>query len=136
MQTVDEIQTEIDVLNEELESLIQERNNLNWQDAPVICELNGFKWVLGPEAPEALNWVDAVAWCKSVGGELPSRVVLLLAYENENENLRSLFAAYFYWSSTEFSASAAWSQGFYNGTLYFNSKTYAAYVRAVRKLPI
>lgn len=113
---------------------LQEKVNLDWSDAPVICDLNGSRWVLGPECPEELNWFDAVEWCISVGGELPPREVLLMSYVNEE--IRPLFDATYYWSSTEVAASVAWYQNFLNGYQSNDIKTYATYVRAVRRLDI
>jgi len=46
------------------------------------------------------------------------------------------FAAGFYWSSTEYSASDAWLQGFGNGAQYYGGKGYSTRVRAVRRLPV
>ena len=46
------------------------------------------------------------------------------------------FAADFYWSSTEYSSTAAWRQTFYNGTQGDNIKTTSGYVRAIRRLPV
>jgi hypothetical protein len=131
---INEIQDRIDELQEKVDLLTQERVNLDWSNAPVICELNGSRWVLGPECPEKLNWFDAVEWCKSVGGELPSREVLLMSFVNEE--IRPLFPDTTYWSSTEFSAPYAWYQYYYNGNQYYYNKTTAFYVRAVRRLDI
>jgi hypothetical protein len=46
------------------------------------------------------------------------------------------FAADVYWSSTEYSASAASWQYFYNGYQGFNTKVTSFRVRAVRRLPV
>ena len=46
------------------------------------------------------------------------------------------FSASWYWSSTEFTASGAWEQGFSTGYQGSSSKTYDSCVRAVRKVLI
>ena len=52
----------------------------DWSTAPTICEVNGFRWVLGPEAEERMYLHDATEWCEEVGGVLPPREILLLAW--------------------------------------------------------
>ena len=105
-----------------------------WNDAPIICELNGYRWHLGPEADEEMNWCEAVEWCKSVGGELPPRGVLLQSFMNED--IRPLFKPSWYWSSTELNATFAWKQGFTTGYQNSTNKGYGSYVRAVKKVKI
>ena len=46
------------------------------------------------------------------------------------------FAADLYWSSSEYSSSGAWRQGFVNGVQDGNDKGNSYYVRAVRRLPV
>ena len=50
------------------------------QKMPLICELNGIKFYLGPEATNEMNWKDAVKWCAELGDgfELPSREIALI----------------------------------------------------------
>ena len=114
----------------------QEESNpsFNWDDAPVICEINGYRWYLGQEADEEMTWREAVQWCKSAGGELPPREVLLMAYIYEN--IKPLFKTEWYWSSTEFGAVLAWKQGFTTGYQNSTNKGYGSYVRAVKKVKI
>ena len=98
-----------------------------------ICTLNGTKWILGDESPEPMTWVDAKAWCESIGQELPPRDVLLMAYLNPET--RSEFANNYYWSSSEFSSSLAWGQYFndgYQGT--YDNLYITLPVRAVRAI--
>ena len=131
-QKIIELQDQIDALKAEAQVPVPER--FDWENAPVICELNGYGWLLGQEADEELNWADAKAWCQSVGGELPPRDILLQCYMNED--IKLLFRKDWYWSGTEYSATFAWLQLFDYGNQNFNTKTYYNYVRAVRKYPI
>jgi len=110
------------------------QKTFDWDNAPVICDLNGYCWHLGAEADKRMSWNDAKDWCESVGGELPPRDILLQCYMNEDIN--PLFKKSWYWSSTEFSASGAWGQGFLDGNQHNGSKTSTNYVRAVKKVKI
>ena len=132
MNDLNNIQKQITALQEQLDNL--NKGDYDWDNAPIICELNGFKWLLGPKAPFSLNWNDAIEWCKRVGGELPPRDILLLSYMKEE--IKKEFAATYYWSSTEFSATVAWNQYFINGNQNYGTKTNSFYVRAVRRLAI
>ena len=113
-------------------------NNLqeqfNWEEAPVIVNINGVTWLLGQESDKKLNWEEAISWCESVGGELPSREILLHCYMNEA--IKKEFASFNYWSSTEFNAGSAWYQNFFNGFQGYFNKNGSYYVRAVRRLVI
>jgi hypothetical protein len=84
-------------------------NEFNWDNAPVICELNGTRWLLGPEAEDTMDWEDAKEWCEAQGGVLPPRDILLHAYLNQET--RGDFANAYYWSSSELGSNVAWSQG-------------------------
>jgi hypothetical protein len=109
---------------------IKKQTKFNWAKAPIICTLNGVKWLLGPEAEEELTWEDAKVWCQSAGGELPPRDVLFLASLQTADWLEQ----HPYWSSTEFGAPNSWTQSFFNGHQYFYSKNFCCYVRAVRRV--
>ena len=129
------IQQKIKELQDEIERLkAQEQLTNNWDEAPVICEINGYRWFLGQEADEEMNWHEAVEWCKSVGGELPPREVLLMAYLNED--IKPSFKTSWYWSSAEFYATYAWEQSFNNGSQGTNLKSGRGSVRAVKKVKI
>ena len=130
LQKIKELQDQIDALKAEA----QVAESFDWDKAPIICELNGYRWLLGQEADEEMNWNDAKDWCKSVGGELPPRDVLLQCCMNED--IKPLFKESWYWTSTEFNATTAWIQGFSNGNQANYRKTNGTYVRAVRKCPI
>jgi hypothetical protein len=124
------------ILIREAEKLLaqEEIKTFNWEEAPTICVINGYRWQLGPEADKKLNWQDARDWCVSVGGELPPRNILLQCFLDEN--IKPLFKEEWYWSSTYYSATYAWVQFFSNGNQLNNAKTYNLYVRAVRKVLI
>ena len=130
LQKIKELQDQIDALKAEA----QVAESFNWDKAPVICEINGHRWLLGPEADEELTWADAVMWCKSVGSELPPRDILLQAYLSED--IKPLFKKSWYWSSSECSATTAWGQYFGNGNQGYHSKTFTTCVRAGRKVLI
>ena len=129
------IQQKIKELQDEIERLkAQEQLTNNWNDAPIICELNGYRWHLGPEADEEMNWKNAKVWCELVGGELPPRDILLQCFMNED--IKSEFKTEWYWSSTAFDATVAWGQHFTTGHQAHSNKLNTTYVRAVRKCPI
>ena len=109
-------------------------DEFNWSIAPTICELNGFRWVLGPKAEEGMIWSNAIDWCKEVGGVLPPREVLLLA--NLNKDINGGFASEYYWSSSEGSSSSAWGQYFNNGYQYSAYKHNIYLVWAVKAIRI
>jgi hypothetical protein len=129
-------QQKIKDLQEQIESLkAQEISSFDWNKAPIICELDGFSWHLGPaKADEEMNWEDAKVWCQSVGGELPPRDILLQCFMNDD--IKPLFKTSWYWSSTEFYATHAWKQDFGIGKQNSNIKNYPNYVRAVKKVKI
>ena len=129
------IQQKIKELQDEIERLkAQEQLTNNWNDAPIICELNGYRWHLGPEADEEMNWKNAKVWCELVGGELLPREVLLMCYINED--IKPSFKTSWYWSSAEFSATGAWRQYFGSGDQDSYGKATTSYVRAVKKVKI
>jgi hypothetical protein len=105
----------------------------NWDNAPVICELNGTKWLLGPEAEDPMNWENAKEWCKSQGGVLPPRDILLHAYLNQD--IVGGFADAFYWSASEYGSGHAWNQDFDGGYQFDSIKgNTTVRVRAVRRM--
>lgn len=112
----------------------EQEQNFYWNDAPVICEINGYRWYLGQEADKKLIWQDAKNWCESVGGEIPPRDILLQAYLNHS--IRYLFRDGWFWCSTESDAGFAWLHSFVNGNQFSSSKAYSRYVRVVKKVMI
>lgn len=69
--------------------------------------------------------------CKAVGGRLPTKAELSCMYTNK-VTFGNNFVASNYWSSTEYSATAAWPQYFSTGAQDYNNKANSYYVRCVR----
>jgi len=105
----------------------------DWATAPVICTIDGQKWLLGPEADKLSDWNEAKMWCILIGGDLPPIEILFQCYENVD--LRSTFSQSQYWSSTS-NEFFAWYQDFLNGFQDYTIPSLHYYVRAVRKVPI
>ena len=99
-----------------------------------ICTIDGVKWILGENAPERMNWQDAMDWCESIGQQLPPREVLLSAYMNPE--IRGGFANNSYWSSSEYDSYSAWYQNSYTGYQYSYYKYNTLPVRAVRAIKV
>ena len=127
-QEIKDLQSRVAILEQQLNDSLYD-----WDNAPVITTIDGIEYRLGPESPNRLTWDEAMDWCKSVGGELPDRQVLLACYINEN--IRINFKEEYYWSSTEFSTAYAWYQYFGNGGQGTNFKNNTPYVRAVKRFP-
>jgi len=79
-----------------------------------------------------MSWDDAVKACSDLGDgwRLPSRIELLLMYENKE--IIGGFADNNYWSSTEISYNYAWLQNFNNGKQFNYYKNFKYNVRAVK----
>ena len=89
--------------------------------------------ILG-EAPEEINYKDAMAWAESIGGVLPTRRELALCFANVPE----LFEKTAYWSGEPCAGDEAyaWSQDFYYGSQYYYHRDDELRARAVRRLTI
>lgn len=89
--------------------------------------------VMAPEIENA-DWDKAMAFAKSIGGELPSRREFRLLYANA----KSAFKPVWHWSreQLEHGPANAWLQDFGNGGQNDFRKSYAGSARAVRRLPI
>ena len=103
----------------------------DWDNAPTICELNGYRWVLGRQAVDKMNWADAIEWCKESGGVLPPLEILLIAYLTQDVWFNAS-----YWSSWEGKGGVAWYQDFYEGTQGAFGKSSAFEVRAVKAIKL
>lgn len=79
-----------------------------------------------------VDWKNAMAWAKSVGGVLPTRQEQALLYANCKPHL----AATWHWSSETYEgdASYAWGCRFYYGTQYDGLKSYEGSAVAVRRV--
>ncbi|MCO8609691.1 DUF1566 domain-containing protein [Burkholderia multivorans] len=92
--------------------------------------------ILLPGDNDRATWQEQMEWAKSIGGDLPTRAELVIAYEQH----RDLFEKAAYWSNTQDDdpdyAGWAWSQGFSYGTQYGDRQCYEFRARAVRRLSI
>jgi hypothetical protein len=86
----------------------------------------------GDNAPG--TWQEQMDWAKSLGGDLPTRAELVIAYEQHRE----LFEQEAYWSNTTDTDPSysgwAWCQHFYGGNQYTSVKNDKLRARAVRRL--
>jgi hypothetical protein len=90
-------------------------------------------WLLESEA-EPLTWKQAGEWAEGVGGDLPSRIDMLVLFKN----LRAEFKESAYWTCEESADDAdwAWYQYFDNGDQDYNDKNDKLRARAVRRSPL
>ena len=86
------------------------------------------------ETEKQLNWYDAMDYCKSLDGDLPTIDELQFLYKNCNEEFQNTF----YWSSSQDhnSDTHAWRMTFYNDLKVHSDKTTTRRVRAVRRVYI
>lgn len=96
-----------------------------------ICELNGYRYYLGPEATNKMNWSDAKKWCDDQGHELPSREVTIQCFRKFKDQFKTND---WYWSGDESDATGAWRQSFSDGNQHLGYKNYNYHVRAVSKV--
>ena len=90
--------------------------------------------ILLPGEAESVTHDAALKWAEEVSGELPNRREQALLYAN----LKSEFAATWYWSSVlhESAPDYAWYQYFSNGSQDVSTRYDELRARAVRRLPI
>jgi hypothetical protein len=119
----------IKVLEDELALL---KADLTKKEAQPIAISESFSFLVHPTDLGEMNWDDAMKACADLGDgwRLPTRLELLLMYNNQDE--LGGFAFNSYWSSTEHDNVRAWIQNFFNGFQSTNNKTNYYYVRAVR----
>ena len=84
------------------------------------------------ETEKELGWDDAMNYCKSLGGELPTIGELQYLYDNCKEEFQNTY----YWSSSQDSATYSWAMLFTSGIRAQPFKTYNARVRAVRRVSL
>ncbi|OJB11847.1 DUF1566 domain-containing protein [Burkholderia ubonensis] len=92
--------------------------------------------ILLPGDHDRASWQQQMDWAKSIGGDLPTRAELVIAYEK----CRDQFKPDAYWSNTpdddpEYSG-WAWCQGFGYGYQDGIRQYYELRARAVRRLSI
>ncbi|CDN60010.1 hypothetical protein I35_1487 [Burkholderia cenocepacia H111] len=92
--------------------------------------------ILLPGDNDSATWQEQMDWAKSIGGDLPTRAELVIAYEQH----RDLFQKVAYWSNTpdddpEF-AGWAWYQYFDDGIQHDTGQRSRLRARAVRRLSI
>ena len=81
------------------------------------------------------SWDDAMAWAKSIGGDLPDRVEQSLLFAH----LKDRFKPEWYWSNTQHASYSccAWCQYFDNGNQDdCHNEGYTLRARAVRRVEI
>ncbi|GAB4059125.1 DUF1566 domain-containing protein [Uliginosibacterium sediminicola] len=89
--------------------------------------------ILLPGDNDDATFAAALAWAKSIGGDLPTRVEQAMLWERHRDQLQGDW----YWSSETHHRddSSAWYQGFTSGTQGNDHKTNTLRARAVRRLP-
>ena len=92
--------------------------------------------ILLPGDNDGASWQEQMDWAKSIGGDLPTRAELVIAYEQH----RDQFKAAAYWSNTPDTdpgySGWAWYQDFYYGSQGTNLQYDRFRARAVRRLSI
>ncbi len=99
-------------------------------------EPDGYVVLLDDKPEKALKWKDAMAWAANLGdgARLPDRFEALLIGANIHDKISPQG---YYWSASEYSTADAWGQYWSSGLpgyQLYDSKTFATYVRAVRRL--
>lgn len=92
--------------------------------------------ILLPGDNDGASWQAQMEWAKSIGGDLPTRAELVIAYEKH----RDQFKPNAYWSNTpdddpEY-AGWAWFQNFFDGCQDLYHQYDELRARAVRRLSI
>ncbi|WP_333986164.1 DUF1566 domain-containing protein [Burkholderia orbicola] len=92
--------------------------------------------ILLPGDNDRATWQEQMEWAKSIGGDLPTRAELVIAYEQH----RNLFEKAAYWSNepdTDPGYSGwAWYQNFRTGGQDLYPQRHELRARAVRRLSI
>lgn len=96
------------------------------------AEGKGYHLIILPGDNDSAPWAEQMAWAKSTGGELPTRVEQSLIYAKHKD----LFHDEVYWSCTENGAGYAWVQSFNDGNQDYDHNDFDYRAVAVRRLPI
>ena len=109
----------------------------NEREFKKVGELYGEKgkyalYLAPKETEKELNWYDAMYYCKSLGGDLPTLGELQYLYDN----YRDEFQRTGYWSSSQGSVTFSWRMRFFDGNRCITSKTNGTRVRAVRRISL
>ncbi|PVX61283.1 DUF1566 domain-containing protein [Paraburkholderia unamae] len=78
------------------------------------------------------TWQSQMEWAKSIGGDLPTRVELAVAFAKH----RDQFERDYYWSNESEGSGWAWYQTFSSGSQTCNVRGNELRARAVRRLSI
>lgn len=123
----------IKVLEDELALLKADLMKVEEKKEPVAIE-GTLCFLVHPTELGEMKWDDAMKACAALGDgwRLPTRVELLLMYENKD--VGGGFANDYCWSSTEYDSYRAWIQDFGFGNQFNGGKNYSHYVRAVKTI--
>ena len=100
------------------------------------CERD-YLLILGPEAPDELNWKQAIDWAATLN--IDGHTDFTLPNRNDGGvlygNLKSLFQPEWYWLSAQYAGddAYAWFQSFHYGDQSSYRKYYQLRARAVRR---
>ena len=125
------LQDRMDLLLKEVESL---KNDIKLEQEPILCSNPAMLFEVYPIHFRKTNWEYAMKACADLGDgwRLPTRLELLIMYDNKDEI--GGFAFGYYWSFTENDNYDAWTQHFSIGYQFYGSKYNLHYVRAVRDI--
>lgn len=123
-----------------------ETAKLSWvENKGVLIEIDGeipHKFIVFKrDIEEKKDWWGSKKVCEDIFCRIPTSRELSIIYENKDE-INQLMTEHgceplkedWYWSSSENSNLYAWSQYFYNGSIFGGSKGYNGYVRPVLTL--
>jgi hypothetical protein len=92
--------------------------------------------ILLPGDNDDASWQAQMDWAKSIGGDLPTRAELVIAYEQHRDQFKKTV----YWSNTPDSdpgySGWAWCQRFGHGYQHYYRQDDGFRARAVRRLSI
>lgn len=124
---LNELAKKVDLLSKRVELFINE------EESPGITwtKIGNLEWsdILGDE----MAWDEANIACEKIGGHLPTRLEWVNLIDNHKEDIpKDWNTLFYYWSSTEFSATYAWYVALNSGYTVNGTKPTAYYVRCVR----